>query len=227
MNEEECNNYTFTDDDTVQCCQCEKIFNVNLGLAPMEEHFKVHKKHPNLKLWYSDNGANGVLFSVASWDEDLECEECNKKGSYYFINEKYKVGCCEEHGAFRENCGRGKLFCKIEIVFSDSLEGINPTCPSCVDGEVCDDDSCNKVHCLSCIEFRDNINKHGFELKRITSKVEKVWVLASTEEEAQEIGENNTDLKWKDTYSDFGETIEVIDEDENLTRENYNDQVSL
>jgi len=80
--------------------------------------------HPILKVWYSDNGANGILFSVEKFDEELECETCGKVGSYWMINEKYKIGSCRSH--IEEGVGEGKLFKKLEETNSDSLEGINP-----------------------------------------------------------------------------------------------------
>ena len=80
----------------------------------------------NIKLWYSDDGENGILFTVLKFDPTLKCEECDHVGSWYMINEKYKIGACSYHCEINGNIGDGKLWKKKEYTDSDSLEGINP-----------------------------------------------------------------------------------------------------
>ena len=81
-------------------------------------------------MWYSDNGENGVLWSLEKWDENLECDVCQVKGSYYMVNEKYVIGVCLEHMNLENNVNadRSTLFFKITYTDSDSLEGILPVC---------------------------------------------------------------------------------------------------
>jgi len=54
---------------------------------------KKYKK--SFKVWFSDLGKNGVRYNFNKYDQDLECEICQNIGSWFILNEKYKVGLCE------------------------------------------------------------------------------------------------------------------------------------
>ncbi len=84
--------------------------------------------HQSFKVWYSDNGENGVLWSLEKWDENLVCEECGIIGSYFMVNEKYKIGSCSKHIMPNVNPDRSTLFFKVEFTNDHSLKNINPCC---------------------------------------------------------------------------------------------------
>ena len=54
---------------------------------------KKYKK--SFKVWFSDLGKNGVRYNLNKYDQDLECDECKNKGSWFIVNEKYKIGLCD------------------------------------------------------------------------------------------------------------------------------------
>jgi len=92
------------------------------------ENTKSDEKHQSFKVWYSDDGENGVLWSLEKWDENLECEECQKMGSYFMVNEKYKLGSCLEHILPNIQENRETLWYKLEYTNDESLKNILPVC---------------------------------------------------------------------------------------------------
>ena len=89
----------------------------------MIKEYLINKYKLHFKLWYSDNGENGIKFCIEEYDYNLQCDQCGKIGSWFMINEKYPIGSCFEH--IKENIGKGKMFKKLEINSNLSFEGIN------------------------------------------------------------------------------------------------------
>ncbi len=93
-----------------------------------DQNAEQNEKHPSFKVWYSDDGENGVLWSLEKWDENLECEECQKIGSYFMVNEKYKIGSCLEHILPNIQEDKTTLWYRREFTNDESLKNINPVC---------------------------------------------------------------------------------------------------
>lgn len=84
--------------------------------------------HQSFKVWYSDDGENGVLWSLMKWKKELECEECQKIGSYFMLNDKYEIGSCLSHILPNIQENRETLWYKLEYTDDESLDNINPVC---------------------------------------------------------------------------------------------------
>ncbi len=54
------------------------------------------ENHPDLLCIYEPEVDCDLVYSTESWDALLRCETCNKLGSYYMVNEKYKIGSCRK-----------------------------------------------------------------------------------------------------------------------------------
>lgn len=134
------------DDYSCDCKECTVSDNTNL--LRLDEH-------PNLKVFYSNPNEIGLNYSIEKWDNDLECENCGKKGSYYMINEKEKIGACLED--IRKSTGDGMVFKRTMYTTQTDLDedvhdGI--MCAHCEKGELCDYQHCLLKHCDKCTEFK-------------------------------------------------------------------------
>ncbi len=58
---------------------------------------KMEESHPDLICIYLPEADCDLVYSTEAWLDDLECEQCGRIGSYYMVNEKYKVGACRIH----------------------------------------------------------------------------------------------------------------------------------
>ena len=74
--------------------------------------------NPNFKMFYLDPEDIGLNYTIEKFDINLECETCQKIGSYYMVNEKYKIGSCLSH--IME--GLGTYFKSMEITDLEDFE---------------------------------------------------------------------------------------------------------
>lgn len=72
----------------------EQVTNEKIQIADMEKISNTDTSRANLKCFYADPENIGLKYTIEKYDPNLPCENCGKIGSYYMVNEKYKIGCC-------------------------------------------------------------------------------------------------------------------------------------
>lgn len=141
------NGYAVIPDDFE--CWCEEC-NVSASTELITD-----ESHPNIKVYYSNPNDVGLNYSIEKWNDDLECETCGRKGSYYIVNDRNNIGVCIEE--LEAMTGDNKTFKKIEFTTQKDLDedvhdGI--MCMHCEHGELCDNQHCLFKHCDKCTEFK-------------------------------------------------------------------------
>ncbi len=58
--------------------------------------FDIIKNKKSFKFYFSDHGKNGAEYLHERFDKNLKCDVCSKLGSWYVVNEKYKIGLCSK-----------------------------------------------------------------------------------------------------------------------------------
>ena len=85
---------------------------------------KKYKK--SFLLWFSDHGANGIRYTFNKYDQDLKCDECHKIGSWFILNEKYKIGMCSKCLGVGMTFSFNHCYYKLTIAENENLDRINP-----------------------------------------------------------------------------------------------------
>ncbi len=62
-----------------------------------KEYAEKNKEHPQLLIVYNPKVDFGIDYAVEIWDENENCEHCNKKGCYKLRDDRLVIGVCRKH----------------------------------------------------------------------------------------------------------------------------------